>query len=209
VLPGPPTGGECGAGGADPSLHFPSFLHHLKRSFYLNLLLQDEDMNALLPFGEYVSPQQTAATEAMLSNFELERVLIQLAISEQRERRAARSARRRSHPQGGVSAPRPIFGGGRARSEPVEAPAGPSAAAVASSAPGYDAAAAGPGGFPASWPPGHGDDGASSSQGEGLSQAIKSRWASMRFRESLNKTTKELRSLFGNGSGTGSGRGNA
>lgn len=161
------------------------------------LQLQDEGMNALLPFGEYVNPQQQAATAAMLENWEMERFLVQLAVVEQRERRAARQARRTSHPQVQISAPRPIFGA-RRRSEPGDRPSGIN---VASSVPNEDPNGQPGPEFPASWPPHHsgqGNDGENaSSHGEGLSQAIKTRWASLRFRESLNKTTKELKSLFG------------
>lgn len=141
-------------------------------------------MNALLPFGEYVNPQQQAATAAMLENWEMERFLVQLAVVEQRERRAARQARRTSHPQVEISAPRPIFGAGaRRRSEPGERP---TSVAVASSVPNHDPSGAPGPEFPASWPPHHNsqdnEGGGASSHGEGLSQAIKTRWASLRLR---------------------------
>ncbi|KAG7669704.1 hypothetical protein Ndes2437B_g05889 [Nannochloris sp. 'desiccata'] len=164
------------------------------------LQLEDEVMNSLLPFGEYINPQQTAATAALLENWEMERFLVSLAVTEQRERRAARSSRRRSHPHGGeISAPRPIVGGGvRGRTEPQEiSPL--SGNGGASSLPGRDQNNSLGGEYPSSWPPSRqdGSQEGSSSQMEGLSQAIKSKWASLRFRESLNKTTKELKSLFG------------
>ena len=52
--------------------------------------MQNEDMNALLPFGEYVDPQQQAASASMLETWELERLLIQIAANENRGRRAHR-----------------------------------------------------------------------------------------------------------------------
>jgi len=147
-----------------------------------SLQLEDEVMNSLLPFGEYINPQQAAATEALLENWEMERVLVSLAVAEQRERRAARASRRRSHPQGGeLSAPRPIIGGGvRGRSEPQEI--SPSSGG-ASSLPERDQSNLG-GEYPSSWPPSRQDGSheGSSSQIEGLSQAIKSKWASLRLR---------------------------
>ena len=80
-----------------------------------SLQLKDPDLNALLPFGEYVSPQQAAAQAASLESWDLERLLVQLAAANQRaERRAAREARhrlRRLAAGGGEpSAPQPIRG---------------------------------------------------------------------------------------------------
>ena len=54
------------------------------------LCTQNEDMNALLPFGEYVDPQQQAASASMLETWDLERLLLQIATNESRERRAHR-----------------------------------------------------------------------------------------------------------------------
>ena len=150
------------------------------------LQLEDEGMNSLLPFGEYINPQQQAATAALLENWEMERFLVSLAVAEQRERRAARSSRRRSHPQGEPSAPRPIVGaGGRGVTEPQEI--SPSSGGGASSLPGRDQNNNNLGGdYPSSWPPSRVQDVSqeehASSQMEGLSQAIKSRWASLRLR---------------------------
>ena len=150
------------------------------------LQLEDEVMNSLLPFGEYINPQQTAATAALLENWEMERFLVSLAVAEQRERRAARSSRRRSHPQGESSAPRPILSGSsmRGRTEPQEiSPL--SSGSGASSVPGREQTSnnASLGGeYPSSWPPSRADGEGPSSQIEGLSQAIKSRWASLRLR---------------------------
>jgi hypothetical protein len=115
----------------------------------------------------------------------MERFLVSLAVAEQRERRAARSSRRRSHLQGDASAPRPIMGSSsmRARTEPHEI--SPSSGSGASSLPGRDQNnSLGGGDYPSSWPPsrGHQDGEGPSSQIEGLSQAIKNRWASLRFR---------------------------
>jgi RING-H2 zinc finger domain len=153
------------------------------------LQLDDEVMNSLLPFGEYINPQQTAATAALLENWEMERFLVSLAVAEQRERRAARSSRRRSHPQGvEPSAPRPIIGSSaRGRTEPQEISSissGGGGGGGASSLPGRDQNNALGGEYPSSWPPSRQDVSGEgpSSQVEGLSQAIKSRWASLKFR---------------------------
>ena len=136
-------------------------------------------MNSLLPFGEYVNPQQQAATAAMLENWEMERFLVSLAVAEQRERRAARQARRVGHPLNEASAPRPIFGA-RRRSEPI---ARISNSGAASSVPNNDPAVAPGPDFPASWPPQQINSGeGESSHAEGISQVIKTRWASFRIK---------------------------
>jgi len=50
-------------------------------------------MNELLPFGEYISPQQAEAESSMLATWELESFLLRLAAAERRERRAHRRSR--------------------------------------------------------------------------------------------------------------------
>lgn len=82
-------------------------------------------MNQLLPFGEYVSPEQRAAEAASLETWELERLLLRLAAASQREQqRQHRSSRRattgssasgssrhrRQGSRGEASAPQPIRG---------------------------------------------------------------------------------------------------
>jgi len=57
---------------------------------FTQLCLVDEDLNSLLPFGEYVSPQQMEAESSMIANMQLESFLIQLAAVERREHRRAR-----------------------------------------------------------------------------------------------------------------------
>ncbi|GAB4821791.1 hypothetical protein N2152v2_008837 [Parachlorella kessleri] len=60
------------------------------------LALEDPDLHEMLPFGEYISPQQAAAASASVESWDLERLLVQLAAANQRqERRAAREARHR------------------------------------------------------------------------------------------------------------------
>jgi hypothetical protein len=79
--------------------------------------LQDEGMNSLLPFGEYVSPKQRAAETATLETWELERLLLRLAAAGQREHRHHRGSRhgsssasrhQRQSSRGEPSAPQPI-----------------------------------------------------------------------------------------------------
>ena len=61
---------------------------------FKNLELEDEDMNALLPFGEYTPAHATVASSAD-DSWDLERLLIRLASANHRhERRAARRAAR-------------------------------------------------------------------------------------------------------------------
>lgn len=63
---------------------------------FKNLALTDEDMNALLPFGEY-SPQHATMAHAGDESWDLERLLIRLAAANHRhERRAARRAARQA-----------------------------------------------------------------------------------------------------------------
>lgn len=52
-----------------------------------HIALVDEDLNSLLPFGEYVSPQQRHMESSMIANMQLETFLIQLAAVERREHR--------------------------------------------------------------------------------------------------------------------------
>lgn len=61
--------------------------------------LEDEGLNSLLPFGEYVSPQQQEAESSMLANFELEAFLIRLATAERRQGRMRHASRRRVQQQ--------------------------------------------------------------------------------------------------------------
>ena len=134
---------------------------------------QDEDMNELLPFGEYISPEQRAAEAASLETWELERLLLRLAAASQREQhRQHRSSRRattggsggsssrhrRQGSRGEASAPQPIRGSEAAA---VAAAEGGSAGgwAIAGEGSGGSAAAGGrPGSAPGptfhgSWPP--------------------------------------------------------
>lgn len=73
--------------------------------------MQNEDMNALLPFGEYVDPQQQAASASMLETWDLERLLLQIATNESRERRAHRRRARATMGNAGervATSPMPI-----------------------------------------------------------------------------------------------------
>lgn len=65
---------------------------------FKELAMSDEDMNALLPFGEYVSPRDMESQSSMLATMELERFLVHLAAIEQR-----RQDRRRTERRGGDS----------------------------------------------------------------------------------------------------------
>jgi hypothetical protein len=152
-------------------------------------LLQDEAMDELLPFGEYVSPAQEASQASMLESWELERFLLRLAMAEQRagERRSARQSRR-----GGVpSAPQPIRQSPTAAAQLAAAAGGNGAAGPSGDAGGQPSS---PGAFPASWPPAAGGElsagsrrasaevnGASPSL-RGATSALKSRLASLRLR---------------------------
>lgn len=161
------------------------------------LALQDETMNQLLPFGEYISPHQEAAQIASLEHWEMERLLIRLATASQRqERRAARHTRLR----------REVSGGGDGSSQARDIP---SPNQQTTSPAGSDGVSATINNI-SSWPPpassnagatGHASTGrqpSSSSSSSLLStSSLKSRFASFNLRESLNKTTKDLKSLFG------------
>lgn len=156
---------------------------------FRGLVLEDEDMNALLPFGEYISPEQRAAEQATLETWELERLLMRLTAASQREHaRAQRSARRasasaaagsssgrhrRQGSRGEASAPQPIGGsGGAAAAAPASSQGWQIAGEAASSssrAAGRAASAPAPG-HPSSWPPAAGLE-ASSSSGSGLVDA--------------------------------------
>lgn len=123
-------------------------------------------MNSLLPFGEYVSPEQRAVETATLETWELERLLLRLAAAgrEHRHHRALRHAsssgsrHRRQGSRGEPSAPQPIrdasggAGGGAGGVSmpwllPREGGAGMGgAAALPASAPNQ-------GMYPGSWPP--------------------------------------------------------
>lgn len=140
---------------------------------FRGLALEDEDMNALLPFGEYVSPEQRAAEQATLETWELERLLLRLAAASQREHaRAHRSARRasasaagggggsgrhrRQGSRGEASAPQPIRSSGDAAAALGGSHgwliAGEAASSSSSSAAGRPASAPPPGyPSPSSW----------------------------------------------------------
>ncbi len=161
-------------------------------------------MNALLPFGEYVSPEQRAAEAATLETWELERLLLRLAAASQREhQRHHRSGRRtttgssghrRQGSRGEASAPQPIHGGAAAAAGgsgdrwrlPGEGGGGAGG--------GRPASAPGPA-YPSSWPPASRAEAASSSvPGGGVhdeghvvspqsrSTSLKSRLASLRLK---------------------------
>jgi len=81
---------QCGHG-----YHLQCIMQWAQRSHdcplcFTELCLVDEDLNSLLPFGEYVSPQQREADSSMIANMQLESFLIQLAAVERREHRRAR-----------------------------------------------------------------------------------------------------------------------
>jgi hypothetical protein len=61
---------------------------------FSELGLIDEDMNALLPFGEYSSPENERAMSNMLQNMEFESFLIHLAAAERRQERQQLRERR-------------------------------------------------------------------------------------------------------------------
>jgi len=82
----PEAGTVCGHG-----YHLQCIMQWAQRSrecplCFKELAMSDEDMNALLPFGEYVSPREVEAQSSMVSNMELERFLVHLAAIEQRRR---------------------------------------------------------------------------------------------------------------------------
>ncbi|KAL4458796.1 hypothetical protein ABPG75_013661 [Micractinium tetrahymenae] len=214
---------------------------------FKSLQLEDEEMNSLLPFGEYVSPAQRAAEQASLETWELERLLIRVAAASQREQRHHRSSRhggsssrhRRQGSRGEASAPQPIRGSGGASvapeavaaawwSLPPDAAAGPGAPSSSSAAAAAAVAgssgrelrpgSASSGAHPASWPPAgsleasSGGGGAAGDEGHVVSPrsrsgalSIKGRLASLRLKDKLDKTARDLKSLFSPGSGSGSG----
>lgn len=164
---------------------------------FKTLRLQDEVLQELLPFGEYVSPQAAASSAASLESWELERLLLRLAVSGQRGDRPTRAGRRaRREPPATAAQAIPDGGGGgsaRRRSSQDAGPSGGGAAAAAAA-------------YPASWPPTAGELGElpSSSGAAGLSlraasHTLKARISSLRLRESFSKTTREIKSLFSPG----------
>lgn len=93
---------------------------------FSQLVLADEDMNALLPFGEYSSPQDEQAMSAMIANMEFETFLVHLAAAERRQerqqRRESRVRRRHSEDNGHVVIPSgsQVEDGGSAAGSPSE-----------------------------------------------------------------------------------------
>ena len=59
---------------------------------FSQLSLANEEMNALLPFGEYSSPQDEESMSNMLANIEFETFLVHLAAAERRQARQQRRA---------------------------------------------------------------------------------------------------------------------
>jgi len=163
------------------------------------LALQDDTMNQLLPFGEYIPPHQEAAQIVSLEHWEMERLLIRLSAASQRqERRAARHTRlRREVSVGGdgSSQARDIPSPNQQTSSPAESNS-VSVATINNIS---------------SWPPpassnasatlhasaGRQPSSSSSSSSLLSTSSLKSRFASFNLRDSLNKTTKELKSFFG------------
>lgn len=95
---------QCGHG-----YHLQCIMQWAQRSqecplCFSELVLADEDMNSLLPFGEYSSPENERAMSNMLANMEFESFLIHLAAAERRhERQQRRESRRREQER--VSSP--------------------------------------------------------------------------------------------------------
>ncbi|KAL6774202.1 hypothetical protein ACKKBG_A24155 [Auxenochlorella protothecoides x Auxenochlorella symbiontica] len=179
------------------------------------LTLEDEALNELLPFGEYV-PADAPLGEVGEEGWELERLLLRLAaVGHRQERRAARRAARRSTVP---TAPQPIAERGPSH-RPQRAEAAAEAGRLSPDCPSTPARA-GPA-FPASWPPaGEGAQAAASSSrlrnGENdadqtpslaPSSSFKSRLAKLKFRESFNKATKELKSALFSPSRSSTGEG--
>lgn len=144
---------------------------------FKDISLKDESLNELLPFGEYISPQQQAAALASFQSWELERLLVRIAASSQR--RESRGERQRSS-----SRPIPSRHIATSQEQSVEAVR------------------------PGSWPPSGTGEVASTSQPsssffspgiKSASQSLRSRFASLNIKESLSKTTKELKQLLGGG----------
>jgi hypothetical protein len=163
------------------------------------LALQDDTLNQLLPFGEYIPPHQEAAQIASLEHWEMERLLIRLSAASQRqERRTARHTRLRREVSGGS------VGSSQARDIP-------SPNQQATSPDGSRSVSTATINNTSSWPPpassnasaavhsfaGRQPSSSSSSSSLLSTSSLKSRFASFNFRDSLNKTTKELKSFFG------------
>lgn len=226
--PGVPT--ICGH-----SYHLQCVMQWAQRSrecplCFHSLLLQDEEMNQLLPFGEWVSPDAAAMSLVDVESWELERLLLRLnasGSSRHHHHHRSHGERRRASTSGGgqrssgvgaparveASTPQPIAGRSR-RTDPGDA------ADQASTLEAY----------PSSWPPSEvprsssrsgGGIGvlfgggratppsASTTAGEddaslrGRASSLKSKFASLRL-----KTARELKHLFGPGGGSSSsGRG--
>ena len=85
---------QCGHG-----YHLQCIMQWAQRSqecplCFSQLVLADEGMNALLPFGEYSSPQDEQAMTSMIANMEFETFLIHLAAAERRQERQQRRQQR-------------------------------------------------------------------------------------------------------------------
>lgn len=83
---------QCGHG-----YHLQCIMQWAQRSqecplCFSQLSLANEEMNALLPFGEYSSPQDEESMSNMLANMEFETFLVHLAAAERRQARQQRRA---------------------------------------------------------------------------------------------------------------------
>jgi hypothetical protein len=93
---------QCGHG-----YHLQCIMQWAQRSqecplCFSQLSLADEEMNALLPFGEYSSPQEEQAMSNMLANMEFETFLVHLAAAERRQaRQQRRESQQRASEDGG------------------------------------------------------------------------------------------------------------
>lgn len=93
---------QCGHG-----YHLQCIMQWAQRSqecplCFSELSLADEEMNALLPFGEYSSPQEEQAMSNMLANMEFETFLMHLAAAERRQaRQQRREGQQRASGDGG------------------------------------------------------------------------------------------------------------
>lgn len=152
------------------------------------LQMEDPAMNELLPFGEYISPQQAEAESSMLATWELESFLVRLAAAERRERRAHRRSRMSRNQAEQNSHENQTTGQGEDERRADMTPERQTSNSEYSS----------------SWPPGaH----SSSGQEEGSSpifksasqsfKSMKSRFAALKLRDTISKTTQDLKSLFG------------
>lgn len=175
-------------------------------------------MNELLPFGEYISPEQQAMGLVNMESWELERLLLRLAAANQRQER--RVHRHRHQPsRGEPSAPQPIVGapgqqaGASRRTDPGSAAA---AGVMSDDESTGRRPSSSPGAYPSSWPPAAappeaagssrqssglfgssvGDHGSAASPSSRGGSSLKSKFASLRLKESFSKTTRELKSLF-------------